>query len=74
MADYELLIKNGAIVDGSRMPAFHAIDSDGHVLEPPDFWDAYMAPAFRDRAPRLLVNTDGKPAQICARHVCTRQD
>ena len=39
---------------------YHAIDSDGHVLEPPDFWDAYIDPAFRDRAPQLFVDTDGK--------------
>src|SRR5215831_9885343 len=39
---------------------YNSIDSDGHVLEPTDFWDAYMDPAFRDRAPRLFVDTDGK--------------
>ena len=39
---------------------YNIIDSDGHVLEPPDFWAAYMDPAYRDRAPQLFVDTDGK--------------
>jgi len=39
---------------------YNVIDSDGHVLEPPDFWAAYMDPAYRDRAPQLFVDTDGK--------------
>ena len=33
---------------------------DGHVLEPPDFWQDYMDPAFRDRAPQLFVDADGQ--------------
>ena len=40
--------------------AYDAIDADGHVLEPTTLWDDYMDPAFRDRAPRLVVNNDGK--------------
>ncbi len=39
---------------------YNVIDSDGHVLEPPDFWAEYMEPQFRDRAPKLMVDTDGK--------------
>src|SRR5712691_2068753 len=39
---------------------YNVIDSDGHVLEPPDLWAAYMEPAYRDRAPQLFVDTDGK--------------
>src|ERR1051325_11961782 len=39
---------------------YNVIDSDGHVLEPPDFWAQYMDPAYRDRAPQLFVDTDGK--------------
>jgi len=39
---------------------YNIIDSDGHVLEPPDFWAAYMEPAYRDRAPEIFVDTDGK--------------
>src|SRR5215470_4928816 len=39
---------------------YNVIDSDGHVLEPPDFWVDYLDPQFRDRAPQLKVDTDGK--------------
>ena len=39
---------------------YNIIDADGHVLEPPDFWQDYMDPAFRDRAPVLFVDTDGQ--------------
>src|SRR4029453_15284875 len=39
---------------------YDVIDADGHVLEPPDMFDKYMDPAYRDRAPRLIVDTDGK--------------
>src|SRR5438034_1117934 len=39
---------------------YNVIDADGHVLEPVDIWDKYIDPAYRDRAPRLIVDTDGK--------------
>ena len=43
------------------MPRTYAvIDADGHVLEPLDLWDRYMDPAYRDRAPWLFVDHDGK--------------
>ena len=31
---------------------FKAMDSDMHVMEPPDLWERYMDPAYRDRAPK----------------------
>ena len=40
--------------------AYDVVDSDGHVLEPLTLWDDYIDPAFRDRAPRLIVDRDGK--------------
>ena len=40
--------------------AYDVIDADGHVLEPVDLWDTYIDPAYRERAPRLIVDTDGK--------------
>jgi uncharacterized protein len=40
--------------------AYNVIDADGHVLEPVSLWDDYMDAAFRDRAPRLIVDNDGK--------------
>jgi hypothetical protein len=40
--------------------AYNVIDSDGHILEPLTLWNDYMDPAFRDRAPKLVVDKDGK--------------
>ena len=40
--------------------AYKRIDSDGHILEPVTLWNDYMDPAFRDRAPRLIIDNDGK--------------
>jgi predicted TIM-barrel fold metal-dependent hydrolase len=39
----------------ARMSArrFRIIDADGHVMEPAGMWERYIAPAFRDRAPRI---------------------
>src|SRR5262249_7252450 len=35
------------------------IDCDGHILEPPDLWEAYLEPEYRDRALRIRVGDDG---------------
>ena len=40
--------------------AYNVVDADGHILEPLTLWDQYMDPKFRDRAPKLIVDTDGK--------------
>jgi len=40
--------------------AYNIIDADGHVLEPVDIWDKYIDPGFRDRAPKIIIDTDGK--------------
>ncbi len=40
--------------------ALNVIDADGHILEPLDLWDHYMERKYRDQAPRLIVDTDGK--------------
>ena len=39
--------------------AYNVIDADGHVLEPVDIWDKYIDPSYRERAPRMIVDTDG---------------
>ena len=36
-----------------------AIDADGHILEPPDLWEKYLEPRYRERAIRLRVGADG---------------
>src|SRR5262245_12924075 len=35
---------------------YQVFDSDLHVMEPPDLWQRYIDPAFRDRAPLGLTN------------------
>ncbi len=47
------MAKNG------RFPYPGAIDADGHILEPPDLWEKYIDPQYRDRAIRVRKNQDG---------------
>jgi predicted TIM-barrel fold metal-dependent hydrolase len=35
------------------------IDADGHILEPPDLWEKYLEPRYRERALRIRVGEDG---------------
>ena len=39
---------------------YEVIDSDGHILEPADLWVKGIDPKFREQAPRLVVDTDGR--------------
>lgn len=39
---------------------YNVIDADGHVLEPPDLWENYIEPKFREYCPKLLVTEDGR--------------
>jgi predicted TIM-barrel fold metal-dependent hydrolase len=39
---------------------YDVIDADGHVLEPVDLFERYIDPAYREGAPRLVIDTDGK--------------
>src|SRR2546425_2536086 len=39
---------------------YKIIDADGHILEPVDIWEKYMDPAFRERAPRLIIGDNDK--------------
>ena len=36
------------------------VDCDMHIMEPPDLFERYLAPAFRSRV-RLPIGTDGRP-------------
>ena len=40
---------------------YRYIDSDAHVLEPPDLWDRYLDPAFRERAPKHFAGYENDP-------------
>jgi predicted TIM-barrel fold metal-dependent hydrolase len=39
---------------------YNVVDADGHILEPLNLWLDYIDPAYRDRAPRLITNANGK--------------
>ncbi len=49
-----------------------AVDADGHILEPPDLWQKYIDPKYRDRAVRIdhdekgweVLLFDNKPAEV----------
>jgi predicted TIM-barrel fold metal-dependent hydrolase len=48
------------------------VDADGHVLEPPDLWERYLEPSWRDRALRIrkdergleYLEIDGRPSKL----------
>src|SRR5437870_12915419 len=40
--------------------AYNVIDADGHIREPVAIGEKYIDPAYRERAPRMIVDTDGK--------------
>jgi len=40
--------------------SYHVIDADGHVLEPFTLWNDYLDPAYRERAPKLVKDQNGK--------------
>lgn len=42
-----------------RLDVRGAIDADGHILEPPDLWERYLEPRFRDRALRIVLDERG---------------
>jgi len=35
------------------------VDSDGHILEPPDMWERYLEPEYEDRAIRIRLDDKG---------------
>ncbi len=47
------------IHDTHRVTADGAVDADGHILEPPDLWESYIDPKFRDRALRIVIDEHG---------------
>ena len=42
-----------------RLPRTGAVDADGHILEPPDLWERYLEPEYRDRALRIVPDENG---------------
>jgi len=48
-----------SVMKNERFPYPGAIDADGHILEPPDTWEKYIDPQYRDRAIRIIKGRDG---------------
>jgi len=38
---------------------YRVIDSDGHICEPPDLWEQYMEPKYREGCPKLVTLENG---------------
>src|SRR5439155_4492072 len=45
--------------DTHRLSFAGAVDADGHILEPPDLWETYLEPKYRDRALRIVLDENG---------------
>jgi len=45
--------------DLPRIPYPGVVDADGHILEPPDLWERYLEPQYRDRAVRIRKDERG---------------
>ncbi len=41
-----------------------AVDADGHILEPPDLWERYLEPKYRDRAVRIRSDQSGEYLEV----------
>jgi predicted TIM-barrel fold metal-dependent hydrolase len=48
------------------MDRLRVIDVDAHVAEPPDLWDRYLEPAFREQAPRWVLDNQGRRRLLVA--------
>ena len=48
------------------------VDCDSHVMEPPDLWQRYLEPKFRDRAIRIEV-VDGEERLVIGERVVLRR-
>src|SRR5215470_13632929 len=58
---YDPCTKPASKPDGGNMGRkYDVIDADGHVLEPFTLWDDYLDPQYRERAPKLVKDKDGR--------------
>jgi len=39
---------------------YNVIDADGHICEPPDLWERYIEPKYREGCPKLITLADGE--------------
>src|ERR1700693_6111014 len=42
------------------MDTLRIVDADAHMLEPPGLWTEGLKQRFRDRAPRIIKDPDGR--------------
>jgi len=45
--------------EAHRIEVNGAVDADAHILEPPDLWQNYIDPKYRDRALRFQLDENG---------------
>jgi len=48
-----------SIHETKRLSVTGAVDADGHILEPPDLWETFLEPKYRDRALRIVRDEHG---------------
>src|SRR5205823_3891578 len=46
------------------MSQISVVDADGHVTEPMSLWTDYVEPAYRERAPRPVLDERGRPCML----------
>src|SRR5947207_7549293 len=49
---------------GPPMSQIAVVDADGHVTEPMSLWTDYVEPAYRERAPRPVLDERGRPCML----------
>src|SRR4051794_2796713 len=57
MREHPLMAKS--MHETQRLSFDGAVDADGHILEPPDLWETYLEPKYRDRALRIVPDENG---------------
>src|SRR5205814_8113501 len=53
------LMPKSTMHETERLSFDGAVDADGHILEPPDLWETYLEPKYRDRALRIIHDENG---------------
>ena len=43
---------------------YRVIDADGHILEPPNLWEQYIEPKYREACPKLMTYEDSEIFRI----------
>lgn len=51
------------------MRQYRTVDSDQHIVEPPDLWERWLPEEFRSRAPKLVKDEEGGDAWQLGEHV-----